>query len=307
MKRYPCSIMATCCVPWDADGQLLEAVFRREIANMLAQGTSHLYIFGTAGEGYAVTERQFDRVVDVFADEMRKAAAEPMVGAISLSLPTVIERIARCRDRGITRFQISLPAWGALNDRELFDFFRQTCARFPDCQFLHYNLMRTKRLVSPAEYGRLAEEHPNLVATKNSTESIRTIQGLIEKAPQLQHFLTEIGYAYGSLLGECGLLASLVNSWPKLRQLFEAGRKRDVETLVSLQREIGEVLDGLFAVVGDEAHIDPAFDKIFARMHDPEFPLRLLPPYASAGEERYQRLVELFASRFPAWLPATQR
>lgn len=226
MKRYPACIMTTCCVPWDASYRFAEDVFRRTVRLALA-GTPHLYVFGTAGEGYAVTEQQFDQIVSVFADEMRRGGAEPIVGVIHLSLGTILERIQRCRDVGVRRFQISLPSWGALNERETFRFFAAVCGGFPDCEFFHYNLMRTKRLVTPLEYGRLAAEHPNLVATKNSNDSLSFTARLLECAPELQHFLTEVGYLYGSLLGECGLLASFVTSWPRLRTLFEAGRRKE--------------------------------------------------------------------------------
>jgi len=50
-----------------------------------------------------------------------------MVGIISLSLSTIIERIGLARDLVFREFQLSLPSWGALNDRELTIFFRETC------------------------------------------------------------------------------------------------------------------------------------------------------------------------------------
>jgi hypothetical protein len=42
-----------------------------------------------------------------------------MIGIISLSLPTIIERIERAQAMGARRFQLSLPSWGALRDSEL--------------------------------------------------------------------------------------------------------------------------------------------------------------------------------------------
>ena len=114
--------MGTCEVPWDDEGRFLEAVFRRGVRAAL-NGTPHLYLFGTAGEGYAVTDQQFDQIVSAFVDEMQQAQAEPMVGVIHLSLGTIVERIARCRDAGVRQIQISLPSWGALGDKELFEFF----------------------------------------------------------------------------------------------------------------------------------------------------------------------------------------
>src|SRR5262245_43967480 len=123
MKRYPTCILATCVVPWDDQGRLIEDLFRHEIREVLTHGTKHLYLFGTAGEGYAVSERQYDQIVKVFHEEMRAGKGEAMVGVINMSLTTIQERIARTRDLGITRFQISLPCWGALSEREIFSFF----------------------------------------------------------------------------------------------------------------------------------------------------------------------------------------
>ena len=306
MKRYPSGIMSTCCVPWDVEGRFAEAIFRRGVRTTLAEGTKHLYVFGTAGEGYAVTDRQFDQIVAAFADEMRQGNAEPMVGVINLSLGTILERIERCRDMGVRQFQISLPSWGALAERELFDFFDRVCGRFPDCQFLHYNLPRTKRMVTGKEYGRLAEAHPNLVATKNCGDSMSHIQGLLEHAPQLQHFLSEAGYVYGSLFGECGILASFIMNWPKLNALWEAGQRRDFDTLVSIQREINLVIQTLFETV-PENRIDGAYDKLFEKMYDPDTPLRLLPPYVGPTDDEYRAFVRLLGERLPEWIPAPKK
>ncbi|MDA0835295.1 MAG: dihydrodipicolinate synthase family protein [Planctomycetota bacterium] len=302
MKRYPSCIMATCEIPWNEKGEFAEEIFRKEVRHALKE-TKHVYIFGTAGEGYAVSERLFDTIVNVFNEEMRDGDAEPMVGVINLSLPTIIERIERCRQLGIRRFQISLPSWGALNDTELFEFFRQVCGKFTDCQFLHYNLMRTKRLVTPQEYARLAQEHPNFVATKNSTDNMGVIQELIDAVPEMQHFITETAYAFGSQFGECGILASLVTSWPKLNELFEAGKKQDLKTLTKFHREVRKFHQILFDAVGDSAHIDGAYDKMFTKIHIPEFPLRLLPPYAYVSDERFNNFVATMKKELPDWLP----
>lgn len=303
MKRFPSCIMATCVVPWDADGKFIEDLFREQVQNMLANCSRNLYIFGTAAEGYAVTDTQFDRIARVFVDTMRAGGAEPMVGVISLSLPTIQERIARARDLGVKQFQISLPSWGALSEREVFSFFKHTCGKFPDCRFLHYNLMRTKRLVTPEEYARLADEHPNLVATKNSTDAMDRIEGLMNQAPQLQHFLTETGFAYGSMLGECGFLASVaLTNWSMAKAYFEAGRRRD-PSLWTMQAELNAFTRDLIGVVGSVPYIDGAYDKLLWRLHDRRFPLRLLPPYDGASDAVGDRLLEMLQQKYPRWAP----
>jgi hypothetical protein len=82
MKHIEPCRLATACLPWTESGDFLEEVFRREVRALRRSGFENLYIFGTAGEGYAVTDRQFDQIVGAFADEMRQGNAEPMVGVI---------------------------------------------------------------------------------------------------------------------------------------------------------------------------------------------------------------------------------
>jgi dihydrodipicolinate synthase/N-acetylneuraminate lyase len=304
MIRYPSCIMACCVVPWDDRHYFVEDLFRHQVRELLRQGTQHLYLFGTASEGYAVTDRQYLEIATAFSDEMRRGGAEPMIGVISLSLPTIVERIAMARDLGVRRFQISLPSWGPLSDSELATFFRETCGRFSDCTFLHYNLMRTKRLVTPKEYGRLAQEHPHLVATKNRTDSMDRIYGLLTEAPQLRHFLTETGFVYGSLLGECGLLISLAaTNWKSAHAFFDAGRRRDAATLVEQQHELLGVLQLLLAGGGGKAHMDGAFDKMLWKLYDERFPLRLLPPYEGASDEGFAQFRDRLRERYPRWTP----
>jgi len=304
MARYPSCIMAGCVVPWSDDNEFLDDLFRYEVRTLLAEGTEHLYIFGTAGEGYAVNNRQFKDIVTVFHDEMQRGQADPMVGVINQSLFTIIERIELARDIGVRRFQISLPNWGALAEQEMLEFFQETCGRFSDCQFLHYNLLRTKRLVTAPEYARLAEQFPNLVATKNSTDSMERIHALITQVPQLQHFLTETGFIYGSLLGECGLLVSLASTnWKAGRAFFEAGRRHDAAALLADQRELNAMLYMLINEGGPGEHIDGTFDKMIWKLHDGRFPLRLLPPYQGASVDAFNRFQDKLRDKFPRWAP----
>lgn len=304
-KRYRQCILATCCVPWREDFTFDEALFRAQVRHLIAGGIRDLYTFGTAGEGYAVTERQFDEITRVFLDATQIEGVQTMTGLISLSLPNIIERIERARDMGARRFQLSLPSWGKLSDTEVEVFFRETCGRFTDCEFLHYNLMRTHRIITPTEYGVLARRHPNLVATKNSTTDVERLRGLLTEAPELQHFITEGGFAEAAMMGECGFLVSLANSNLSLaRAFFEAGKCRDQTFLKEMQRESSAIIAELLAFAKTEAHMDGAFDKMFVQLHMPDFPLRLLPPYAGVSEATMKRFTKLLDGKYSRWSPA---
>lgn len=292
-------------MPWDESYHFAEAIFRRSVRRLIAQGIRDLYIFGTAGEGYAVTETQFDAVTRTFLEETRGEGVQAAVGLISLSLPTIIERIERAKEMGARWFQLSLPSWGALSDTELAAFFRETCGRFPGCEFLHYNLQRAGRIITGPEYGRLATEYPNLVATKNSTSDEARLRSLLTEAPQLQHFITEAGFAKAAWMGECGFLISIASTNLALgQQYFQAGQDHDFAVLTEMQGELNDIAADLRLAGMEGAHIDGAFDKMFCRLHDPEFPLRLLPPYASVSEELFQRYAAQLRARHPRWMPA---
>jgi dihydrodipicolinate synthase/N-acetylneuraminate lyase len=303
VARFKRTILGTCCVPWNEDGTLAEGIFRDSIGQLIGQGLPDLYLFGTAGEGYAVSDSLFDRIVRIFVEEMSSGGAAPMVGVISLSLPTILERIERAGAMGVRLFQISLPSWGAVSDREMFTFFDEVCTHFPEFQFLHYNLPRTKRLVTPQEYRALADQHPNLVATKNTSGDVSMIYGLLRQAGDLRHFYGDVTFSVGSLVGECGYLLSIGSSnLRRARQYFEAGLARDVKTLTVMQQELIGMHDALIKAVGNTAHMDGAFDKIFSRLHDRRFPLRLLPPYHGASVEAFEEYCAALREQYPAWI-----
>jgi dihydrodipicolinate synthase/N-acetylneuraminate lyase len=289
VKRAPSTILATCLVPWDDRNGFDEPCFRSQVRRLAAL-TRDLYVFGTAGEGYAVSDRQFDEIVTAFLDESEHAAVQPMVGVISLSLATVVDRIERTRERGCRSFQVSLPSWGALADAEVDRFFAETCGRFRDCSFLHYNLARAKRVLVPADYTRLAAAHPNLVAVKYGGRD--RLEEYVRAAPELQFFLSEWGYAQLRDRHECGLLVSIgVADLERCRRLFDA---RGVE-LRRLAAEAEQQLEALLTAVPEE-RIDGAYDKMIYKLQDPDFPLRLLPPYEAATAEAFVRFRDAVAA-----------
>jgi dihydrodipicolinate synthase/N-acetylneuraminate lyase len=80
------TILATAVVPWNERFEFQEDGFRRQLHTLARDLPRALYVFGTAGEGYAVTERQFDQITRTFWESAQESKVNPMVGLISLSL-----------------------------------------------------------------------------------------------------------------------------------------------------------------------------------------------------------------------------
>ena len=181
--------------------------------------------------------------------------------------------------------------------------FAELCGRFPEAKFIHYNLMRSGRLVRPLEYAELAARHPNLVGTKYGGGDPFMISGLMRHAPMLRHFLTEQGYYIGAPLGECALLTSISSSNPaRAHEYLAAGASGDAVRFTQLYRELCGVLHTLLDTAGT-SFIDGAYDKAIHRLSEPDFPLRLLPPYETTSVEVFERYRDTLAADFPDWLP----
>ena len=88
------------------------------------------------------------------------------------------------------------------------------------------------------------------------------------------------------------------------RQLFFAGRSRDAPTLERFAAEASVLIDAVLGTAGG-AHMDGAFDKVFCRIHLPEFPLRLLPPYQGLDDSAFAKFTAEVQRRLPHWLPAS--
>lgn len=300
--RYHQAILVSCEIPWDEEERLIEHVFRQAIRHTLAD-FNNLYIFGTAGEGYAVDTPTFQRIVEIFYEETRGDNIFPQVGVIGLSTAAVRERIAYAYKAGFRTFQISLPCWGALNDKEMLRFFTDVCGAFPDCRFLHYNLLRAKRLLTPEDYRRVADVVPNLVATKNTGLTFLTLAELMRRTPEIQHFLSETMFPTGCLHGECSILSSFGPMLPKpSKKLFEYGRSGDLANLFRFQKDYLEMVEAVIAPMRRHSLIDGAYDKVLMRLGGVDMPLRLLSPYESFSEDVFEECRTILHSKFSHWL-----
>jgi len=300
--RHHQTILVSCEIPWDVKERLEETIFRQEIRHFLSLGFQDMYIFGTAGEGHAVDTDRFNQIVEVFREETGGDGITPMVGVIGQSTANVVERLSLAHRAGFRYFQISLPSWGQLDESETMRFFRDVCGSFPDSKFLHYNLLRSRRLLGAAEYRRIVDEIPNIVATKNTGTTVAGTAELMRQVPELQHFFGEAMFPTGCLFGECSLLSSFGPMFPtKTKEFFEAGRNREIERLFLLQAEYLAVIGEIQRPFQGAIRMDGAYDKIWVRLSGVPMPLRLLSPYESFSDEILEECRKILLERYFDW------
>ena len=303
-KRFPQVLLCAACIPWTEDNQLDVPLFRKGVELLCENGAGSIYLFGTAGEGYAVDRAQYTQIVSEFMDVMKKCPdVIPMVGVISMSMTEVMERIRLAGELGARYFQISFPNWGAVTDDEADIFFRTVCGAFPEYSFMHYNnSLRSKKKLGPKDYARLAAEIPNLVAVKFIAPSFNEVHEFAALDLPIRVFLLEYAYGYGSMAyGEFSYLASALNcTYKNMRAYFEAGKNRDLETIMQIHSELPAFYDVLFSNL-TAGKIDSAYDKVFLQFSIPEFPPRILPPYEGCTQAQVDAFKSDLRKALPRW------
>jgi len=302
MARFPSTVMVSIVCPWDEGERLDEASFRQATRHALDAGFRYVYVFGTAGEGYAVDSTRFRQVVEVLLDETAGTDAHPMVGVIGLSTANVIERLRVAHSAGSRAFQISLPSWSPLADAEVVDYFQAVCGSFPDSVFMHYNTAKAGRLVAGGLYRQVVDVVPNLVATKTMTSDLGVVAGVVRDAPELMHFLTEQSIAYGGLFGDVALLGTFAalapeQSWALL-EAVRGGRSGEAAALGSwFERLNHTIFDPLMV----DPRVDGAYDKTIEKLSKgmAEFPLRMLSPYRTVSDTEFEAARLRLADAFP--------
>ncbi len=66
--------------------------------------------------------------------------------------------------------------------------------------------------------------------------------------------------------------------------------------------ELNAIRESIIAMVTQTGgHMDGAFDKVYTRLLDPEFPVGLLSPYEGAGESVCEEFSQWLTSNLPEW------
>ena len=126
------------------------------------------------------------------------------------------------------------------------------------------------------------------------------LTGLLMEVPQLRHFFTELGFYYGSAVGPCGLLASIAstnprNAWAYLREAENGDR----QALAMHFAELAQMMAALRRAVGEGPFVDGAYDKVLAKVLEPDFPLALLPPQVCGAADAWEKYRDFLETRFP--------
>ena len=155
------SYLVSSPIPWDKEQNFEPNSFDEILNQLMGQSCDGLYLFGTSGEGYAVSENEFSKIVAQFAETTSSWSGYRQVGCFGLSTSQIKWKCKVCEELNIKQIQITLPFWKELTDDELDIFFSELCGEFQDLEFLLYNNPRNKRRLKGEELEYLHSKNNN--------------------------------------------------------------------------------------------------------------------------------------------------
>ena len=173
-------IITALLTPMYDDESINEQELRNQINRQIKAGVHGLFITGTNGEAYILSDKEKIRIVEVAADENRGRV--PLYAGTGL--PGTAETIKLSRDAvkaGANALSVITPYFAALSQDELYGHYA-ALADAVDVPVILYNMpARTGVNIAPETAEKL-KNHGNIAGIKDSSGSFDTIMQYIEKA-----------------------------------------------------------------------------------------------------------------------------
>ncbi len=137
-----------------------------EIDYLIAAKLNGIYTNGTAGEFHNQTEAEFDRIQEIVAVKCHNSGMPFQIGASHPSPVISLKRIKRTVHLTPDAFQVILPDWVTANSEEQIAFLKRVTKAAGNIPVVLYNPPHAKQVLTPADYGDMIKEIPQLIGIK---------------------------------------------------------------------------------------------------------------------------------------------
>jgi 4-hydroxy-tetrahydrodipicolinate synthase len=157
---------ATLLLPIRPDQSIDYELLGAEIGHFGAARVDGVYSNGTAGEFYAQTEAEFDRVNRILAEACERLRIPFQIGVSQMSPQLSLERLRRARTLEPSGFQVILPDWFPPTMEDIHRFLDVMEASADPIPLIVYNPPHTKRRLVPSEWIEVVGRHPGVAGIK---------------------------------------------------------------------------------------------------------------------------------------------
>ncbi len=190
---------------------------RNQIERMISAGLHGIFVFGTNGEGYILSEKEKKEVLNACIDQVH-GRVPVYAGTGCISTAETIRMSKWAAEAGADVLSIITPSFAAASQKEMLTHYRKI-ADSTDCPIVLYNIpARTGNALAPATVKELSKV-PNIVGVKDSSGNFDNILQYIEVTREREDFAVLSGndslILWTLLAGGKGGIAGCANVFPE--------------------------------------------------------------------------------------------
>lgn len=292
---------ATLLLPIDSHDGIEFSRLEEELEYLLCSGVDGIYTNGTAGEFYAQSEDEFDRVHTLLAEKCEKARMPFQIGVGHMSAQISKARLRRAVQLAPSAVQVILPDWYPVSDDEAIAFLKSMSDLAGPIGLVLYNPPHAKRVLDPAAFRKLCKAIPGLVGVKVADGDKAWYASMRRYMPNVSLFVPGHHLATGIQQGASGAYSNVACLHPAGAKRWNESIKSDPAEALRLEKRLAGFLDNYILPFREQQHYsNQALDKLLAAIGGwARIGTRLRWPYRGVSESEARRLQPIAKKLLP--------
>lgn len=244
--------------PFTHDGSKISEVnLRKIIRYILSNGCSGVFVCGSQGEFFSLTDKERIEALEIAVDES-DGKTPVLAGTAAISTKASVNLSVEAEKKGASGISVINPFFINLNDEEMYQYFATIANSVNIPMFLYNNPARTGAAIPLNVVKRLAEID-NIVGMKDSSGDLTYVNSIITSTDDFKIFCGRDTCIFSELsVGATGAVAASANVAPKLvSSIVKEYEKGNLAKARELQADLIPLRDsftlGSFPVVVKEA------------------------------------------------------
>ena len=191
---------------------------RNQVERLLRGGVHGLFPFGTNGEGYILSLKEKEAVLETVIDQV-KGRVPVYAGTGCISTADTVRMSKRAEELGADVLSIITPSFALASQKELYDHYVEV-AKHVNIPIVLYNIpMRTGNKLLPETVEKLARDVDVIMGAKDSSGDRENLKAYIDRTRDLGKPFSVLAGNDGNILyclenGGNGGIAGRANLWP---------------------------------------------------------------------------------------------
>ncbi|WP_298034877.1 4-hydroxy-tetrahydrodipicolinate synthase [uncultured Dysosmobacter sp.] len=192
---------------------------RNQIERQIAGGVHGIFPFGTNGEGYILSLKEKEEVLEATIDQV-KGRIPVYAGTGCISTRDTIYMSKRAEEMGADVLSIITPSFALASQKELYDHYCEV-AKHVNIPIVLYNIpARTGNKLLPETVAKLAKDVDVIMGAKDSSGDLENLKAYIRETRDIGKDFAVLAGNDGNILpclkeGGAGGVAGRANLWPK--------------------------------------------------------------------------------------------